>query len=114
MRGRIHSIGRFLAPRMPAILLAWAFGCLVFLYGYQVGFRRWYPWGAIDGARVAAHIIGYKVLHYDRIRADAQLTAISPEEGKKYRVVVKQPVSDDADFLLNGGEGQYLEYCPQH
>src|SRR5262249_23620816 len=38
----------------------------------------------------------------------------SPGELPKHRIVVREPVDDGSAFLLTGGEGQFLEHCPEH
>jgi hypothetical protein len=114
MGASIQRIGRFLARRMPAVLLVWAFVCVVFLYGFQVGSRQWFPAGALNDARTAAYILRFKLNNTERIREFVDWTDFTPAEGMKRRVVVHEPVNDVANFLLNGGEGQYLEYCPEN
>jgi hypothetical protein len=114
MAAFIRRTGQYIARGVPVILLAWAFGCVAFLYGYQVGDRHWFPFAALNDARVAAHIIRFKLQHPDRVRALRQWTNISPDDGKMMRVISEEPVNDDTNFLLSGGPGQYLEYCPDH
>jgi len=42
------------------------------------------------------------------------MTDLKPEDGVRHRIMAHEPVSDDANFLMTGGEGQYLDYCPEH
>jgi len=39
---------------------------------------------------------------------------LKPEDGVRHRIMAHEPVSDDANFLMTGGEAQYLDYCPEH
>src|SRR5215471_7403651 len=93
--------------------MAWALAFASFFYGYLVGDRHWFPYHALDGARVAGWIVHFK-LNNDRIRELGTFTEFTREDGMKHRIVTEEPVNDDADLLFTGGEGQYLEFCPEH
>src|SRR4029077_5735843 len=94
MKALTSPIGQFLVVPAPIILLVWAFGICCFFYGYQVGFRHWFPASFLDDARVAQFVIRQKLGHSDRIRDLTGWTDISPVEGKDHRIVVKEAVND--------------------
>ena len=113
MSALVRRVGGSIARHLPAVLFIWAFGFCAFFYGYLVGDNHWFPYQALDSARVAAWMIHFK-MDNGRIREMGAFTDIEPGEGRAQRIVAEQEVRDDADFLLTGGEGQYLEYCPEH
>jgi len=111
MKAVLTKWAQHLEPRMPLILLVFACAFAIFFGGYLVGDRHYPPYGVLKDAQTAFAVLKTQ-LKSSRIRSVVNETKISVAEGMKQRVMSLVPVDDDNSFLLTGGEGQYLEYCP--
>lgn len=113
MKAYVLRAFEYWMPRLPLLLMVWAFGFVAFLYGYLARDQHWFPFETLNNARIAAWMIGHK-RDGNRLREFDGWSDYSSADGKKRRVLAVSPVADKADFLLTGGAGQYLEYCPLH
>ncbi len=113
---RVHPAGTFrqfsgkLSSAAPFILLVAAFAMTAFLGGLWAGIYDESAVNMVHSAGSAYHTIMDKVA--GRSVFARQASDISPNQLAQSRVTVKVPVDDKSNFLLGGGPGQYLDYCP--
>ena len=109
----IRRFVKFSSLRMSTVLLFWSVGFCAFLYGYLSSEARWFPHSILLDARNALPVLRAK-LNANRVPEEPTRTDFSVAEGARRRVVVKEPGDDGSAFLMTGGVGQYLEYCPEY
>ena len=114
MRASVSDVLRAITRYLPIALFAWSVVFAAFVYGFLLGDLRLRFYNGLEDTRIAVVILWEKVFNPNRIREAGQWSDIAPSEIHKHRVVVHEPVDDDAAFLLTGGQAQFLEYCPEH
>jgi len=108
--GYLSQFSKKLTAAAPFILLIAAFAMTAFLGGLWAGIYSQSAADMVHAAGNAYHTLADKFA--DRSIFARQASDISPSQLAQYRVIVKVPVDDKSDFLLGGGPGQYLDYCP--
>src|ERR1700752_3383377 len=98
---------------LPVVLMGWSAAFGIFALGFLVSDRQWFPYEAIAEAKVNAKVAYMRLSEPGRIRAALNWTDVAPADLQKRRIEVHHEVDDGAAFLLTGGEGQFLEYCPE-
>src|SRR5215471_2134973 len=114
MWGLLTRSVQFAVRQIPLVLMVWGFAFAFFMYGFLVSDRHWFPYESLVQARTAALFIRNRKIMGDgvpEIRASAN---VSSADVKQQRMVAREPVEDGDPLLLTGGEGQFLDYCPEH
>ena len=106
---------RYVVRALPLVLMAWGFAVAFFIYGFLVSDRQWFPYETLVEVRdLALFVRNRRISGHGLPEVRVPASDVRAEEVGKQRLVVSEPVDDGYGLLLTGGQGQYLEYCPEH
>ncbi len=106
----LRQLSKTFGTAIPFILLIAAFAIAAFLTGLWAGVYSLSAANMAHSAADAYHTLIEKIA--GRSSFSRQASDAPPNQLAQYRVIAKVPVEDKSDFLLGGGPGQYLDYCP--
>ena len=114
MWGYLMGLGRFLVRFLPLVFVGWGLLFSGFVGGYLVGDLHRFPYNYLKEAHQTVIVVWEKITNAERIREVGAWSDVSPADLPKRRISAKHGIDDGAGFLLTGGKGQFLEYCPEH